>query len=107
MISVDNKNLKSKFSPRTSSVKIIDPISETENKVGFRGVDKDKDSYLYRQKEVSFLAEPSEDFIKDESVQLSKIVSFKDEPNKDIEKQNTKAQGYKVKVMGQFLRRCV
>jgi hypothetical protein len=93
MISVDNKNLKSKFSPRTSSVEIIDPISETENKVGFRGVDKDKDSSLYRQKEVSFLAEPSEDFIKDESDQLSKIVSFKDEPNKDIEKQNTKAQG--------------
>lgn len=92
IISVDNQRLKSKFSPRTSSVEIIDPIGEIENKVGFRAVNKETDSLSYPQKAISFLEKSSEDLITAESVQLSKIVSFKNKPIDGIENKNTKAK---------------
>lgn len=84
MISVDNKRLKSKFSPRTSTVEIIDPIGEIGNKVVVRAVNKETDLLPSPEKVVPFNEKSSEDLFKSESGQLSKIVSFKNVPSEGI-----------------------
>ena len=84
MIPRDNERLKSKFSPRTSSVEIIDSIGEIGNKVPVRAENKEKDLISSPEKAVSFNEKSSDDLFKSASGQLSKIVSFKNVPSGGI-----------------------